>query len=285
MQTSTHRPPQQIERTFNVFVPLQHVAGAPPLPLVIDMHGAFRGAWHHNLIVSRMRDKGKTAGFVVLQPDSLPGWTASASEVKDRKVNDVDFIRDMLAKLDKLVCFDRNRIFASGLSSGGGMTVTLACASANNQLGPFKIAAIARVSSGDVGGDKGTPFCSALAKNPVPIRVIASNNDKLLAFLYGEDMDGLNTATRRSVETWARANGCTGEEMSTKTGQTGWGVLSETLVFGCANLNGRGDAILDLFGTGSTHRDGHVWPGGPNALPGEYATTDAIWDFFRAHPR
>jgi poly(3-hydroxybutyrate) depolymerase len=73
-----------------------------------------------------MRDKGERAGFIVLQPDSLPAWTGSLASAKQRKLSDVDFVLGLLVKMDRLLCFDRNRIFASGWSAGGGMA-TASC--------------------------------------------------------------------------------------------------------------------------------------------------------------
>ncbi len=281
----------KVNRTFNVYVPPQHADGAP-LPLVLDFHGTSAGAWLHGLS-TRMREKGKAEGFIVVQPDSLPAWTVTADQVKSRKLNDIDFIDRLVAQLDteqSKMCFDRNRIFATGGSAGGAMSATLACASASGQLKSFKVAAIAPVVASPGWPDMRPPIwpvCPEAGREPVPMRVIFSTNDKLIALgLFGEDLPRMNKTVREAVAAWVRGNGCTGTPTSEETGQTGYGVLAETIRYGCANVaGGRGETVLDLFGTGSLLLDGHLWPGGPGALPGEYPTTDVIWKFFDEHPR
>jgi poly(3-hydroxybutyrate) depolymerase len=281
---------KDVARTFNVYVPPKHEdAGQGPLPLVIDFHSTLAGAWLHDLLASRMRDKGRRAGFIVLQPDSLPFWTGTVADVEGRKgVSDVDFIRRLLAQLDtpsSKLCFDRNRIFATGWSSGSWMSTVIACAAANDQLGPFKIAAIAPVGGGPGEAPLQAPICPELKSDPVPMRVIVSDNDKIGIFAFnGEDQPGANAKLRHVVEAWARANGCRGPSTKKETGQTGWGVLKETVTYPCAELpNGRADTVLDIFDTGAPERNGHFWPGG--AQKGAYPTTDVIWDFFLSHPR
>lgn len=278
------QPPEghlTMARTFNVYVPSQH-ASRDPLPLVIDFHSSLSGAWVHDRAASRMRAKGEHAGFIVVQPDSFPAWTVTLEAAEQRKLSDIDFVRGLLQKLDKLVCFDRNRIFATGWSTGGAMATTTACASASGLLGDFKIAAIAPV--GGFGGDG----CPALKSNPVPMRFIISNNDRTgyLTGAYREDETraSASVALRRVAKTWAEHNGCTGEPTVAMTGQTGWGVLVDTITYVCANVdNKRGTTVLDLFDTGPPERNGHIWPGG--AQGGAYPATDVVWDFLKTHPR
>jgi poly(3-hydroxybutyrate) depolymerase len=141
-QTSGNHP--AVWRKFNVHVPNRHEQQpGPPLAMVINLHGsASTGPSQDNN--SRMRELGDSKGFIVATPEAWP-WNAWA--VSRNGFGDVEFIRELLTTLVNKLCVDRNRVFATGLSSGGIMAASLGRASAEGNLGGHKIAAIALVAS------------------------------------------------------------------------------------------------------------------------------------------
>jgi poly(3-hydroxybutyrate) depolymerase len=207
-QTGAGRP--SIQRTFKVHVPRQH--GEPqgaPLPIVINLHGsASTGADQDR--VSGMRELADAKGFVVATPDA---WPWAAWEASRDGFGDVDFIKDLLDIMADKLCVDGNRIFATGLSSGGLMSVDLARASAAGSLGRHRIAAIAPVAAFPLPAEWRFPrarnaaasngeepfsayvprpaedilkFCHRLDEEgpreaPVPIHVFFANQDRLVA--------------------------------------------------------------------------------------------------------
>lgn len=42
-------------------------------------------------------------------------------------MNDIGFVEDLIKSLQSQYCIDSTRIYASGMSNGGGFTGTLAC--------------------------------------------------------------------------------------------------------------------------------------------------------------
>jgi polyhydroxybutyrate depolymerase len=197
----------------------------------------------------------------------------------------VAFITELLSTMDRKLCFDRNRIFVSGGSNGGGMASVLACESARSQLGPHKIAAIAPVAMapGFPWNNPHSPICPELLRASVPTRVIVANKDELLALVFLGNVETLNATLRTAIGTWARDNGCTAGSQDLTTGNTGCGVLAKTVNYACSNVaSRRADTVLDIFDSTAPGCKGHIWPG---LQSGSYQATDAILKFFLDHPR
>src|SRR5262249_16037730 len=93
-----------------------------PTPLVISMHGA--GMWPASQRdVSQWNTVADEHGFIVVYPSGIRGagpriWRMG-SEPGGRA--DVSFISDLIAALQATYNIDPRRIYADGLSNGGGM--------------------------------------------------------------------------------------------------------------------------------------------------------------------
>jgi len=81
---------------------------------------------------------GQSLRFVAVYP-SAPWkvWNITASP---RKADDVAFIRQLLDTLEGQLCVDPDRVYATGVSNGGGMVALLGCAMSD------RLAAIAPVA-------------------------------------------------------------------------------------------------------------------------------------------
>ena len=276
-------------RSYLVHVPPAAEA-ADPLPLVLNFHAAFNNGLLQSLY-SGMNRKADEEGFVVVYPDSLGCvWNVTEGETRygilklNWNVDDVEFVRLLLDTLQEKLRIDPRRIYATGFSSGGAMSVRLASASARGELGVHKIAAIAPVSAGPVpesGKLQEAYQCPALREDPVPMRMIISNNDKTIAGLQDVSVDDVKRRLLELAADYARANGCAESATARKTGKTGWGVLAETITF--SSQDGRRETVLDIFDTGGGSNNGHIWPG--PWFGGEFRATDAAWTFFSAHRR
>ncbi|HVE41580.1 MAG TPA: PHB depolymerase family esterase [Planctomycetota bacterium] len=275
-----------VARSYLVHIPPQ-AAWHVPLPVVINLHPSYNNGGLQNLY-SGMNAKADREGFIAIHPDSIgPAWNVSPDlETEDGGVSDVEFVRLGLDELERHALVDPRRIYVTGYSSGGAMSGRLAVASARGELGTHKIAAIAPVSAPPWDGhgalDPTATFnCPEMATDPVPMRMIVSNNDKTLALIFKRSVSEVDEALRRIAREYARANGISSAPIVVRTWRTGWGVLTETDWY--VNGQSRRDTLLDVFDTGGADRDGHVWPG--PWFGGEYQTTDVIWSFFVGHPR
>lgn len=129
------------KRTVVVHVPAHsNPAQADPLVLALHGGGGFAEYMANNDRYGLIR-KSDSAGFVVAFPNGyskLPGgkfatWNAGGccGDARDRQVDDVGFLRAVVAQLSARLPLDPSRIYAIGMSNGGMMAYRLACEAAD----------------------------------------------------------------------------------------------------------------------------------------------------------
>ncbi|MGW5053345.1 alpha/beta hydrolase family esterase [Actinokineospora sp. NPDC004072] len=257
---------------------VQHKPDGAPDPggaLVIDLHGAFSDKDEQDAR-SGMRAKADAEGFVVVQPDSAPHWTTAPEDEAARGVSDTEFLRRLIGIAVERLCVDPAAVYAVGFSSGGLMASQLACAGARGGLDGIRLAGIGLVAAAPL-PDAAGRICPELAAHPVPMRLVFSHNDHVLAHCCGGDLAAMTAGMHLLAGGWAAANGCADDQVVTDTGQTGWGVVARTVHFRCSHP---GAVVVDQLDTGSPDRDGHFWPGPPNGAA--FDATAAFWSFFTA---
>ncbi|SDD70871.1 alpha/beta hydrolase family esterase [Actinokineospora iranica] len=259
-----------VSRAYRAHVP-PHQTGA----LVLDLHGAMSNKDEQDRR-SQMRAKSDAEGFVVIQPNSLPNWITSPQEEAKRGVSDFEFVRTLLEFAVRRMCVSPDAIYSVGFSSGGLMSTMLACAGAEGRLGGFRLAGVGAVASAPLPMPTGR-ICPALAEHPVPLRIVFSDNDSLLAHCCRNNLAKMVTAVHDAARLWAADNGCIPFSTVAETGKTGPGVRKRTTRHHC--LLRRGEVLVDVVDSGSVFRDGHFWPGPPNR--DDYDATAALWWFLR----
>ncbi|MEW5988702.1 MAG: PHB depolymerase family esterase [Chloroflexota bacterium] len=266
------------ERCYTLYAPAQYDP-THPLPLILSLHGFAGNA-------SGLRDMtgwdalAESEGFLVVYPEgsSFPlRWnTTPAANIEE--VDDVQFIRDLLAELSAVAAVDPARIFVTGFSNGGGMSHRLACRLAD------QIAAVGLVSGLDP-----REFESCQPSRPVPVISFYGTADPLVQAQYPPWFQALiNVSLEKeslpegNPETWFRAwaeewNGCVGpaENFSRP------GVINGLRYTACPE---NAEAILY-----PVEGHGHAWPGGPSVpFLGSSSTTvqasQLMWEFFSQHP-
>ena len=100
-----------------------------PLPLVFNFHGLYMSASGHRTY-SDLVDPAFDRGMIVVHPQGHGrSWNAGGccgQAVRD-EIDDVQFVRDMIAAIDASYCIDADRIHTTGFSNGGHMSHRLAC--------------------------------------------------------------------------------------------------------------------------------------------------------------
>jgi len=262
-------------RELRVHVP----ASAPARPGVVL---AFHGGGGSAAIMARdglygLISQSERSGDVLVFPNGfsrLPGgrlatWNAGlcCGAARERGVDDVGFVRAVLAALRERLPYDERRVYAIGMSNGAMLAHRLAC-----EL-PGVFAAI-----GAVAGTDGTPAC--VPRQPVSVLQIHARDDDHVAFGGGPGPASVARADFVSVPDtvakWVRGNACTGAPQRVLEAP---GAFCER--HGCA---GGTEVQLCVTETG-----GHAWPGGRKALGGAPGSTAlsanaVIWDFFARHP-
>jgi polyhydroxybutyrate depolymerase len=246
-----------MQRTARVHVPASYDP-TKPTPLVINVHGLTSYA-DQQAQLSHAIAKSDAAGFIVIHPEGTGtprSWNAGAccAPASTEGVDDLGFTSALVDEAAARLCVDPARIYLMGLSNGGHMAYAAACRLADT------FAAVASVA-----GTLQESPCEP--SRPVPLLQVHGNADLIVGYAGGES----------SVATWKAKNGCTSSATTYDHGAAS--CVTHT---GCT---AGADVVFCSIAGG-----GHQWPGG-DALPflgtksDDLIATDAIWDFFVAHPK
>lgn len=107
--------------------------GGQSKPLVVDLHG-FTSNGNEQRGISGWLALAQSEGFHVAWPDGTASSWNGGTCCGDAVLNDVDdvgFIRAMVAAIQAEANVDAGRIYVTGLSNGGAMTQRLACEAAD----------------------------------------------------------------------------------------------------------------------------------------------------------
>ena len=117
------------KREYLLYVPPSYDP-AKTVPLVINIHGFSQ--WPANQAnVSQWNQVADEEGFIVVYPSGLgfpKRWRVTRTPEDPTGVDiELQYYRDLIDKLSAEYAIDAERIFVSGLSNGGGMSLRLAC--------------------------------------------------------------------------------------------------------------------------------------------------------------
>src|SRR3954454_358447 len=123
------------DRWYWRHVPPSYV-GSKPMPLVLDFHGYSEGADIHRMM-SRLESFGDEHDFVTVTPQGsgpVARWDTKLGS------QGLKFIGDLMDDVERTVCIDRGRVYATGLSNGAFVSSAVACAYSD------RVAAVAPVA-------------------------------------------------------------------------------------------------------------------------------------------
>lgn len=237
-------------REYTLHLPPQF-DGETPLPLVISIHG-YTSSMQRNQSTTGFKSKADEEGFIVVFPQGRPvnagdlGWY-SRPNLPIGFPDDIEFMRDLIDHLAAEVNIDRTRVYATGLSMGGGMTHRLGC-----DLSEY-ITAIAPVAGAHTQGDPCEPV------RPVPTIALHGKLDRIVVY---DGLEGVNDSIPFWANEWAMRNGCALEPETS--------LPRENLTIDLwSNCDGNADVALYSY-----HNLGHSW---------SRDATDVIWEFFSQH--
>lgn len=117
-------------RSYIVHVPASYT-GQTPVPLVTDYHGILLNNSVQESI-SGWQAKSDQEGFIVAWPNGIDtAWNVGPCCTTSRTVDDVGFARAVVKQIESQACIDEKRVYATGYSMGGGMSLDLACNAAD----------------------------------------------------------------------------------------------------------------------------------------------------------
>ena len=169
-----------LKRTYRTYLPKGLAKGAP---LVVVMHGSGQNGAQIRIETGygfeRLADQ---FGFAVVYPSSSSfDWNDCSKfgdfSVNGREVDDVKFLGTLVDKLSAEIGLDRNRVFATGVSSGGMMSIRLAIEA------PEKFRAVAAVSANVPTAEN---FKCKPSGQGTSVMIMNGTKDPLIPFAGGE---------------------------------------------------------------------------------------------------
>jgi polyhydroxybutyrate depolymerase len=260
------------KRRYLLYVPKRYNP-VRPAALVISIHGY--AEWPaHQIQLTRWNNLAERSGFLVVYPSGLGlprRWRTNGTPGGDRDpLLEVRFISDLIDKLAGQYNIDPDRIYANGLSNGGGMSFVLACKLSG------RIAAIGAVSGAYL-----LQWSSCQPSRPVPAIIFHGTADPVVPYLGGPSpfFNLPFPSVPDWVEALARQTGCSDTVMAIPTHGDVSGVRYN-------NCTTNAEVVFYSIAGG-----GHAWPGGrplPKFLVGHTSmdidATETMWAFFEAHP-
>lgn len=272
-----------VDRSYLIHLPSPLPSG--PLPLVVVLHGG-GGSAEGAVKQTGFDAAADRHGFIAVYPngtgrshplramfgkEGFLTWNAGTccGYAQEHNVDDVGFIRAVVADVEKGHAVDAKRVYATGLSNGGMMSYRLACEASDLFAAIGAVSAVVEVS----------PCTPA---HPVAVLHVHGAKDENVPLNGGVGAKQLGTKEVRkpvqdSIDLWAKADGCSQTVKSELpdveiTKYTGCGASTEVDYY----------VIQD---------GGHAWPGGQRMasfLDTPSTALDAtslIWDFLAEHPR
>lgn len=243
-------------RTARLHLP--RAALGHPAGLLLAFHGA-GGTGRFMEGYSGLTQPLDAAGAIGLFPDAADGrW--DLNEDAGDPASDLAFVAALLDAVQARYCVDTGRVWATGVSNGGGFTARLACVMAD------RLAAVAVVA----GGYATLPDCRPV--RPVSVLEIHGTGDSVVPY-RGSSRTGRRGAVRPWLDAWAQRDGCRPtpgfRHVVRRVDAFTWS--------GCA----AGVSVAQVRITGG----GHQWPGATPPDPGprfDFSAASAIWRFLSA---
>jgi polyhydroxybutyrate depolymerase len=266
-----------LDRSYILYVP-DSVNLSEPVPLVFVFHGG-TGNGENAIRMSGFNNVADQNGFIVVYPngtgrlsdEKLLTWNGGncCGYAQEKNIDDIGFVRAIVADLESQVNIDSKRIYATGLSNGGILSQRLACEASDI------FAAVAPVA--------GTlNFSPCNPSQPISVIEFHGTADQHILYDGGYGPESLVdvdfASVKDSIDFWKVFNQCNSQPQTDSFED----IQHETWT-GCTN-----STSVELY---TILGGGHAWPGGLGGWAGSDSPTmtisasNLIWDFFAAHPK
>ncbi|WP_417735552.1 alpha/beta hydrolase family esterase [Rosistilla oblonga] len=284
-------------REYRLHVP-ESLESGELVPLLVFLHGGGGNARLASVMgFSKLADREK---FIVVYPNAIDkhwndGRDSPMFADQDNKVDDVDFIMQVVDRVCQKHPIDANQIFAAGVSNGGFMTQRLAMEK------PETFSAIA-VCIATMGESISKRFDPAL---PVSVLYLTGTEDPLVPYDGGPVGNGLGPRLNRvegnpiaprgraigtddAVELWVDRNKTAAEPTVKKLADKNQEDGSHIEYYQWAG--GQRGTVVGLY---KVVGGGHTLPGSRQYYPvkvigrpnQDAQGTELVWDFLIQHPR
>jgi polyhydroxybutyrate depolymerase len=261
-----------LPRTDMVHVPASY-SGSSAVPLVLDLHGFSSYASQERQVSGQLQQSDKR-GFIAVWPEGIAlswngyGCCAIAGLVQ---ADDVGFLRAVIGTMKTSANIDATRVFVTGISNGGSMTMRMACEAAD------VVRAAASVSF-----PLNASQCSPA--KPIGVTEIAGTADATVPYNGGNFLQlgtigGLLSipfaaqSAAASLAQWQAIDGCSNNMVQTSLPGNSYAQFYSQ----CAGGSGVKVGLVTITGGGHILYNGYVGPGynGDNA---PIDVSEYIWD-------
>ncbi len=278
-----------VQRTYHVYLPNNYNITTPS-PLVLALHGGSGTGMNLAEVISAgtLTDAAESKNLILVVPDGKDKrWNDGRPEIfgNDRMYDDVGFISTIIDDMINDYGVDSNRVYATGISNGGYMSIRLAMDLSN------KIAAVAPVTAQITKAME-----SEIPEFPISIMFVNGEDDPIVPY-YGGCIDvplfpncsrGEVLSTEESIEKFKGYNQCINplETEPIIDNVPNDGTSIEISKFkGCER--GTEVSLIKVIG------GGHTWPGGGQyygvnligKVSEEIDASALIFDFFLSHSK
>lgn len=272
-------------RSYDILLPTGY-SNSADFPVIIDLHGSSSTKADQRSF-SGFSGIANANGIIMVWPQALElttclsktyRWNANLTNAPD----DIGFISALIDKLIANYQVDETRIYVTGMSNGGFMTYSLACALSN------KIAAIASVA-GSMTDNLLNNVCQPA--RAVPVLEIHGTADQICNYEGYTNCEGHQAAVEDVIAFWRTRANCSAsfDEVAYDNINTDDGCTARILTFqGCSTSNMIKLVIID--------GGGHTWPGSAAfynyykpyesvlfPMNFDINASEIIWDFFSQH--
>ena len=278
-----------VERTYHIYLP-KNFDKATPTPLVFALHGGGGTGMNLAKVISAgtLTAAVEARNVILIVPDGIDKrWNDGRPGIfgNDRMHDDIGFISTIIDTMIQNYGVDSNRVYATGISNGGLMSIRLAMDLSN------KIAAVAPVTAQIT-----KVIQSKVPEFPISILIINGEEDPLVPYNGGciagpfipDCSRGEVLSTQESIEKFKGYNQCVNpsETEPIIDDVPNDGTRVEIVGYkGCEQ--GTEVVLVKVIG------GGHTWPSGEQYLPvnvvgvvsKEINASEMILDFFLSHSR
>lgn len=188
-----------VSRSYILHVPANYT-GAKPVPLVIDFHG-LGGTGTQEQSASGYQKISDQEGFLILFPNGIDNaWNIGPCCTNSRDVDDLGFAKAMVTSTAAQACIDLKRVYATGISMGGGMSHYLACNAA-------EVFAAVAPAAFDLLVPEEEPCTPS---RPISVLAFRGTADTVVPYAGGKGSAGKITflGAQASLQRWVGLDGC-----------------------------------------------------------------------------
>lgn len=278
-----------VERTYRVYLP-NNFEKASPTPMVFALHGGGGTGANFEAVVSSgtLTAAAEARGIILVMPDGIDKkWNSGRPELfadGSRSYDDVGFISNIIDIMIQDYSVDANRVYSTGISAGGFMSVRLALDLSE------KLAAIAPVTA-----QLSQIPDTTMPSDPISIMIVNGTDDPLVPYEGGcitvpgfaACSRGSALSTEETIDNFRGFNSCSN---SVKIDPLLDNIQDDTSVevFRYEGCEEGTEVVLVKVNGG-----GHTWPSGAQYLPAnivgpvsnEINASEMILDFFLSHSR